>query len=71
MIQVEDRITLIKHSSVHWFTGPHMNDKPMPITGNIEEIDDSHWEGEHHREYKIRFDDGRYGWYAYKEILKI
>jgi len=72
MLKVGDRVILTRHKSVAHFTGAHMRDKPMAITGTIMEIDNSHYEGNHNREYGITFDD-RVGvwWYAYREIKKI
>ena len=71
MLKVGDRVILTRHKSVAHFTGAHMRDKPMAITGNITEIDWDHDEGEHSRPIEIRFDDGRRSWYGEWEIKKV
>ena len=68
--QVGDRVRLIRRGSVYWFTGPHMGDRPMPITGSIVEIDFDHYVGESNCPFRIKFDDSRESWYATKEIRK-
>ena len=71
MYKVGDRVKLTRADSVHHFTGPHMRDNPMPITGEIVEKDLDHLEGYHPRPYRIRFDDGRHGWYDSWEFKRI
>jgi hypothetical protein len=71
MIKIGDRVRITRPGSVHWFTGPHMRDRPMPITGTIIEIDFYHVEGRHARPYKIRFDDTRESWYDSWEFEEI
>ena len=69
--QIGDRVKVINKESVHWFTGPHMGDKPMPITGKIVQINPDHFVGVNARAYLIKFDDGRESWYGTEEIRKI
>ena len=63
MYKVGDRVILTRGDSVRWFTGAHMRDNPMPITGTIIKKDINHIEGYHARSYLIRFDDNRESWY--------
>ena len=70
-MKIGDRVVLTRYGSIRWFTGAHMRDDPMPITGTIVEIDGKHYEGNHCRECKIKFDDDRELWYGYEEIRKI
>lgn len=70
-MKIGDRVRVTNPQSVHWFTGPHMRDRPMPITGEIIKIDFEHIEGYNARPYKIRFDDARMSWYDSWELDKI
>ena len=70
-MKVGDRIKITRHDSVHWYTGGHMRDDPMPITGTIVEKDLNHLEGYHARPLKVRFDDGRETWWDDWEMDKI
>jgi len=69
--RVGDKVRLINPKSVYWFTGPHMRDEPMSITGVIVEIDHERYLGDRNTEYLVKFDgDGRESWYGYSEIRK-
>ena len=71
MLKVGDRVILTRHKSVAHFTGAHMRDKPMAITGNVLDVDYEHYEGQHRREICIGFDDNRISWYGSWEIKRI
>ena len=60
------RVRLVRAKSVKHFLGVGMT-----IRGEILVVDPSHYDGIYHRPFNIRFDDGRTGWYAAKELKVI
>jgi hypothetical protein len=61
-----DLVVLTRSKSVK-----HFQAADMPIGGQLVEVVPGHKEGSHLREYKIRFHDGRTGWYHKREFKRI
>jgi len=66
-VRVGDEIVITHPQSVAHFSGPRASDA-MPIDGEVIEVDSCHYLGQHLRPFRVRFTDGRTGWWAKREF---
>ena len=66
-IRLGTAVEITSQNSVRHFAGPRVSDS-MPIDGLVVEIDEDHREGQWPRQVRVRFMDGRDGWYNRSEL---